>query len=399
MGRTSKSAIRIQGDRVVFLKCAAWKECAALADKYRFKHPIEEIATVWPLTVLTMALALSTMPLCAQTSSTPAANGQLPDAAHTTQDQASTTHAGEEGACAISGTVFDTSNDVIQGARVVLTNQAGGRQREMQSGSNGEFAFSGLPPGSYRVTVTGTGLRAWTSPQIDTHAGESRIVSQIVLPVAAASTSVTVTAKNETLSEQQVTIAIDQRVWGVFPNFYSSYDRNAPPMMPKDKFKLALRSMIDPMTFASVAGIAAAQQIYNVFPEYGGGFEGYAKRYGAAYANDFSARMLTSAIYASMFHQDPRYFYKGTGSVSSRTLYAVSGAVITRDDNGRMRPNYSRLLGVFTASALSNLYYPSDKRGLSLTLTNGAIELAGHAGTNVVREFLLKGITTHAGGK
>jgi hypothetical protein len=242
-------------------------------------------------------------------------------------------------------------------------------------------------------------MGTWVSPSFEMHAGESRIVSKIVLPIAAASASVTVTADKEALAEQQVQIAIDQRVWGVFPNFYSSYDWNAPPMGPKQKFKLAFRSMIDPMTFASVAGIAGAQQIYNVFPEYGGGISGYAKRYGAAYADDFSARMVTSGLYASMFHQDPRYFYKGTGSTESRTMYAISRVVITRDDSGRLRPNYSRLAGVFTASALSNLYYPSDKRGLSLTLTNGAIELAGHAGTNVVREFVLKGITSHAGGK
>jgi hypothetical protein len=139
----------------------------------------------------------------------------------------------------------------------------------------------------------------------------------------------------------------------VFPNFYSSYDWNAPPMMPKQKFKLAFLSMIDPVTFATVAGIAGAEQIYNVYPEYGGGFAGYAKRYGAAYANDFSARILTSAVYASIFHQDPRYFYKGTGSISSRTMYAISGSVITRDDSGRSRPNYSRLLGVFTARSLT----------------------------------------------
>lgn len=384
---------------MVILKRAAWKEeRAALGDKYRFKHSLEEIVRAYWLTVLTVALALPTVPLCAQTSSPSPANLQAPDAPHATQNPAPTSHAGEQSACSISGTVLDTSNDVIQGARVVVTDQANGKQRGMQSGSNGEFAFSGLAPGTYQVTVTGSGMKTWTSPWLDVRPGESRIVSQIVLPIASASTSVTVTADKETLSEQQVTIAIDQRVWGVFPNFYSSYDRNAPPMMPKQKFKLAFRSMIDPITFVSVAGVAGAQQIYNVFPEYGGGFEGYAKRYGAAYANDFSARMLTSAVYASMFHQDPRYFYKGTGSISSRTLYAISGAVITRDDNGRTRPNYSRLLGAFTASALSNLYYPSDKRGLSLTLTNGAIELAGHAGTNVVREFLLKGITTHAGG-
>lgn len=371
---------------------------ALLAGRCSFGHLLGTGPAAFRLAALTGLLTIAVVPLFAQSGNTSPANAQNPDAPGFTQSQASAAPAGQSGACAISGTVFDSSNAVIQGARVTVAGQSGSEKREMQSGPNGEFGFSGLAPGTYQVSVTGGGMKTWTSAWLDLHAGESRIVSQIVLPVAAAATSVTVTADKEALSVEQMQIAIDQRVWGVFPNFYSSYDWNAPPMMPKQKFKLALRSMVDPMTFASVAGIAGAQQIYNVFPEYGEGIEGYAKRYGAAYANDFSARLFTSAVYASMFHQDPRYFYKGTGSVSSRTLYALSGAVITRDDSGHRRPNYSRLLGVFTASALSNLYYPADKRGLSLTLTNGLVELAGHAGTNVVREFLLKGITSHAGG-
>jgi hypothetical protein len=376
----------------IFVRAA--REAERAASTYKYNSLAKQIAA-FRIAVLA-ALAIPWVPLCAQTSDASSSNAQLPDAPHVTQSPA---QAGEPGTCSVSGTVLDTNGDVIQGARVVLTDQDGNKKSEVQSGSNGEYAFSSLVPGSYRVTATGRGMGIWVSPLLDLQAGESRIVSKIVLPIAAASTSVTVTADKEALAEQQVQIAIDQRVWRVFPNFYSSYDWNAPPMGPKQKFKLAFRSMIDPMTFASVAGIAGAQQIYNVFPEYGGGFEGYAKRYGAAYATDFSARMLTSAVYASVFHQDPRYFYKGSGSISSRTMYAISGVVITRDDSGRWRPNYSRLMGVFTASALSNLYYPSDKRGLALTLTNGAIDLAGHAGTNVVREFLLKGITTHAGGK
>jgi hypothetical protein len=393
------SAIRIRGDRVdIFVRAAMKAERAVSTYKYESKHPVTKQIATFRIAVLA-ALAIPWVPLCPQTGDASSSNAQLPDAPQVTQSAAPTAQTGEPGTGSVSGTVLDTNGDVIQGARVVLTDQNGNKKTEVQSGSNGEFAFSSLVPGSYKVTATGSGMGTWVSPSFEMHAGESRIVSKIVLPIAAASTSVTVTADKEALAEQQVQIAIDQRVWKVFPNFYSSYDWNAPPMGPKQKFKLAFRSLIDPMTFASVAGIAGAQQIYNVFPEYGGGISGYAKRYGAAYADDFSARMLTSALYASMFRQDPRYFYKGTGSIQSRTMYAISRVVITRDDSGRQSPNYSRLMGVFTASALSNLYYPSDKRGLSLTLTNGAIELAGHAGTNVVREFVLKGITSHAGGK
>jgi hypothetical protein len=343
-----------------------------------------------------------------QGEGTSAASAVLPDAPGETggtveaiDDQSG--QPGSKGNCAVSGTVLDTNGDVVQGAQVVLTNRAGVRVSETQSGSNGQFAFSALPAGSYKVTVSGNGMSTFVSPQITVYPGEIRIMSPVVLAVATATSSVTVTANSEELqeqlSQQQVQIAVQQRVWGVFPNFYSSYDWHAPPMKPKQKFQLAFRSMIDPMAFAGAAGIAGFEQYYNIFPGYGGGAPGYLKRFGAAYTNDFSSRMLSSGLFASLFHQDPRYFYKGTGSIQSRTMYAISSAFIARDDDGRWRPNYSHVLGVFAAAALSNLYYPKENRGLTLTLVNGAVETAGNSGTNIVREFILKGITSHAGGE
>ena len=307
-----------------------------------------------------------------------------------------------KGTCTITGTVLDTNDDVVQDAHVVLSDRSGAA-RDMQSGPNGQFAFSALPSGSYKIVVTGNGMGTYVSPWITTEPGDVRIVSHVVLPVAAATTSITVNGNreviNQELANEQVEIAEAQRVWKVFPNFYSNYDWNAPPMGAKQKFRLAFRSMIDPMAFAGAAGIAGYEQYYNLFPGYGRGIQGYFKRYGAAYTNDFSARMLSSGLFASIFHQDPRYFYKGTGSFQSRTMYAISCAVITRNDSGRMRPNYSHVLGVFAAAALSNLYYPKASRGLRLTLVNGAVETAGNSGTNIVREFILKGITSHAAGK
>lgn len=104
---------------------------------------------------------------------------------------------------------------------------------------------------------------------------------------------------------------------------------------------------------------------------------------------------MSSAVFASMFHQDPRYFYKGTGTTTSRAFYAIAAAVITKDDNGRWKPNYSHVLGNFAAGALANLYYPSSSRGLSLCITTGVVETISNAGNNLFREFLLKGITSH----
>jgi hypothetical protein len=208
-------------------------------------------------------------------------------------------------------------------------------------------------------------------------------------------TSVTVSGNKKELSEEQVHIAEQQRIAKVLPNFYSTYDWNAPPMEAKQKFQLSIRSIIDPVSFLTVAGIAGAEQYQNVFPAYGGGLEGYGKRYGAALANHVSSTLLRRAVYPSIFHQDPRYFYKGKGNIRSRALYAMSAAVIARGDNGRWQPNYSGVLGSFSAAAISNLYYPASDRGASLVVLNGLADVGANAAANLIREFVLKRLTSH----
>lgn len=296
---------------------------------------------------------------------------------------------------AITGTVLDTNGDVLQGARLTLAEQAGPAIRTVQSGADGQFALTGLPQGVYKLTVTAPGMRTFTSPPISLNAGEFHIVPAITLSVFGGATHVTVTANKEQLAEQQVQIAVHQRIAGVIPNFYSSYDWNAPPMEAKQKFQLSLRSIIDPVSFLSVAGVAGAEQYKGIFPAYGGGIEGYGKRYGAAFANHVSGTLLGRAVFPSIFHQDPRYFYKGKGSIPSRMLYAISAAVVARGDDGRWQPNYSHVLGNFSAAAISNLYYPASDRGASLVVLNGLADIGANAVSNVIREFVLKRITSH----
>jgi len=295
----------------------------------------------------------------------------------------------------ISGTVLDTNGNVLQGAEVTLADPSGSAIRTVESGNDGQFAFAGLVPNVYKITVTKLGMSTFTSLQIPLHAGESHIVPSITLSVPGGTTSVTVNGNKEALAEEQVHIAEHQRIGKVIPNFYSSYDWNAPPMEAKQKFQLSIRSLIDPVSFLTVAGIAGAEQNRNIFPAYGSGIEGYGERYGAALANHVTGNLFAKAIYPSLFHQDPRYFYKGTGSDTSRAFYAVSSAFITRSDSGRRVPNYSHILGGFTAAAISNLYYPESDRGASLVLFNGLADIGADAVANLVREFVLKGITSH----
>ena len=302
----------------------------------------------------------------------------------------------QAGTGSISGTVLNTNRDVLQGAQVTLTGPSGFASRNAESGNDGQFGFTGLAQGIYKLTVSAPGMTTFTSPQIPLQAGEFHILPPVIMSIARVSTSITVTASKEQLAEEQLHVAEHQRVVGVIPNFYSSYDWNAPPMLAKQKLQLGLRSFLDPVSFLGVAGVAGAEQYENVFPTYGGGLEGYGKRYGAALANHASSTLLGRAVYPSIFHQDPRYFYKGKGTIRSRALYAISAAVVARGDDGRWKPNYSRLLGNFSAAAISNLYYPASDRGASLVLWNGLAEMGGDAVANLIREFVLKRFTSRA---
>ncbi|GAC1438038.1 MAG: hypothetical protein NVSMB58_32400 [Terriglobales bacterium] len=316
------------------------------------------------------------------------------------QPQASTPYGGSDlrqrGTGSLFGTVLDTNQNVLPGARVSLLNLSGSSIVDVESGSNGQYAFANLPPDVYKLTVTAPGMNTFLSTEIPLRAAEFHIVPTVTLSVAGGTSSITVISENkEELAKEQLQIAIHQRIGGVIPNFYSTYDWNAPPMLAKQKFQLSIDSIMDPVSFLSVAGIAGAEQYKNIFPAYGGGIEGYGKRYGAALANHVSGTLFSRAIYPSIFHQDPRYFYKGRGSIRSRALYAISAAVIGRHDDGRWEPNYSHVLGNFSAAAVSTLYYPASDRGASLIVLNGLAGTGANAVSNLVREFLLRRITSH----
>ena len=194
------------------------------------------------------------------------------------------------------------------------------------------------------------------------------------------------------VATEQVKVAETQRVFGIIPNFYVVYDKNAAPLTPELKFKLALRVSYDPVTFAGVAVLAAADQAGDR-PNYGQGAQGYAKRFGATALDGFTNIMIGGAILPSLLHQDPRYFYQGTGTVKSRAFHALSYPFACMGDNGKRQPNYSSLGGDLAASALTNLYYPSSDRGVGVTFENFAISTGSRMAATLFQEFLLRKLT------
>ena len=295
----------------------------------------------------------------------------------------------------ITGTILDQSGAVTVGAEVRLGDGQSSGQ-EIRSGSNGQFLFANVAPGTFRLTITSAGFAtrefsAALSP------GETYLVPPIILTVAVGMTEVHVKGSPLTVSQVadlQIEEQEKQRVLGVFPNFYVSYGGDALPLNARQKFSLAWKTTIDPFTVVGVAALAGLGQATNNFPGYGQGAQGYFKRMGASYADAVTGTFIGSAMLPSLLKQDPRYFYKGSGSAHSRLLYALASPVICKGDNMRWQPNYSNVAGAFASAGISYLYYPqSDRNGAGLVVQNSLVRLGELAFEGVLQEFVIRRLT------
>jgi len=294
----------------------------------------------------------------------------------------------------IGGTVIDGTGAVVVGAQVTLTGADQSAPQQELSGDAGQFFFSDVGPGTFQVTIAAHGFAAHTFSGTLTR-GEIYIGPPSTLAPATFQTEIQVTASPIEIAQAQIKAQEKQRVLGVVPNFYVSYIPDAAPLSSKQKFELAWKTMIDPVTFALTAATAGVQQGQNDFSGYGQGVQGYAKRFGAAYADNATGTFIGGAILPSLLKQDPRYFYKGTGGKASRFLYAIARSVICKGDNQRWQPNYSAIFGSMASGAISNLYYPEKDHGAALVFENVLIGTGENAVINLFQEFVIKQFTTH----
>ena len=300
----------------------------------------------------------------------------------------------------IVGTILDPTGAVSVGAHVRLNRQdQSAEAKEVLSGDNGQFAFDDVVPGPFELTITSEGFSSQVVSGV-LRAGQTYIVPEIRLAVATAVTEVQVGLTSVEVAQVQVQEQEKQRVLGFIPNFFVSYMPDAAALTPKLKFQLAWKSSIDPVTFLGVAALAGIEHGADEFSAYGQGFEGYAKRFGASYANDFMGTFMGSAMFPSLLKQDPRYFYKGTGTVRSRLLHALANSVICRGDNGKSQLNYSGILGGFAAGGISYLYYPSSAHdSVGPFFVNAAIKLGESSVAGVFQEFVIPKFTPRYRGR
>jgi hypothetical protein len=239
----------------------------------------------------------------------------------------------EEGSASVAGTVLDVSGATVSGADVSLMHEDGTQLHTLVSEAGGEFNFTKIPAGSYLVTVNAKGFAPFTSAEFAVAVRQAYEVPEVSLSVARANIEVTV-RPTELIAAEQIKAEEKQRLVGFFPNFYTSYVYNAAPLTAKQKFSLATRGTFDPVAMIGVGLAAGIEQANNSYAGYGQGAAGYSKRFAAKFVDGRSSDFLTHAVFPTLLHQDPRYYYQGSGSIKSRIMHAVSSAFVARSDSG-----------------------------------------------------------------
>lgn len=196
----------------------------------------------------------------------------------------------------------------------------------------------------------------------------------------------------------------NDRLFYTLPNFLTLQGAGKlPPLSVKDKFKVVALGSFDFVEYPWWGILAAIDQAENDEPGYGQGWVGYAKRYGSTMGDSTIENFMVGAVYPSLLHQDPRFYQSGKGSVTSRSLYAVSRIFVTRTDSGHAQFNYSEIFGAATAAAIStysyhprstyistptnpHLFVPSD-RTFSNTVSTWGTQLGLDTITIMVKEF------------
>jgi hypothetical protein len=303
------------------------------------------------------------------------------------------TKLGASGNGSLAGTVVDSNHNPLAGAQVHLERDGSAGSCDVATELDGRFLFEDLRKGTFRLRIWLSGMQTLMDEQITLQNGQHLTLPDLTVRLATATQQVTVTVSRVELAQEEVKTQEKQRALVIFPNFYSSYIWNAAPLNSRQKFDLALHSIFDPVNFLVVG---AEQASCSTPIRITTGQERKPTRNITARPSPTRRSPTFSAArcFRRFCTRIPVISTKA-GAARRLALYAISRAVITRNDAGRDVPNYSSVAGSLMAGAISNAYHPATDRGVGLTFRNGAIAIGGHAFENLIREFILRQLTSH----
>jgi hypothetical protein len=177
----------------------------------------------------------------------------------------------------------------------------------------------------------------------------------------------------------------NDRIFAVLPNYgFVAGSKALPPLTSGKKFRLATASVFDWAAFPFNGVLAGIAQAKNEPESYGEGWDAYAKRYGESFADNSIGTYMTTAIFPSLLHEDPRYYQMRQGKFSSRAYYAMNRLFVTCTDSGSAR---SESIGNATAAAISNIYHPAEDRTAGRNATTFGFLILHDGLSNELKEF------------
>jgi len=169
----------------------------------------------------------------------------------------------------------------------------------------------------------------------------------------------------------------------IFPDIATSPG----PLSSKGKLKLFVNQSISPPYVMAAALTAAFTQARDVPRGYGQGWNAYASRFGADMARASSDSFFGTFLFASVFHQDPRFFPESEPRMWRTVKYSAAVIVFTRSDSGETVFNSSGLLGPLASESLANVYLPPSEQTAGRTVARFATDLAWQFAGNMFKNY------------
>jgi hypothetical protein len=161
-----------------------------------------------------------------------------------------------------------------------------------------------------------------------------------------------------------------------------------PPLSTAGKWHNFVDETVSPLTLGAGAFNGGLSHITNSDPRYGTDAAAFAQRFGASLADIATQNFFGDFLFASAFHEDPRYVRKGAQyHMWSRVGFAISRAVVIRTDAGGSSFNWSNVLGSAMSAGLSNAYYPPPSRTGGAMVIHFVSSVAGAGFANLAPEF------------
>jgi hypothetical protein len=155
-----------------------------------------------------------------------------------------------------------------------------------------------------------------------------------------------------------------------------------------DKVIFSFTEVARPITLIPALYSASYEQIFQTDPKYGNDAGAYGEKLGAALLRRATLRVYSDGIFASAFHQDPRYYRIVHGSNIHRGLLSARQAFVRRSDDGVNQFNYSGIVGRAASAVTVLAYYPNPSTTGKVVGLTFATSIASDMGGNLVLEFL-----------